>query len=369
MRVLLTADAVGGVFTYAAELARALALGGDDVALATTGRRLSPDQRAELARVPRLQLFESAWMLEWMEEPWGDVARTAEWLLGVAARVRPDVVHLDEFAHGALPFAAPRLVVGHSCVLSWFEAVRGTPAPPSFDRYRAVVRRGLAGADLVVAPTRAALAALERHHGPLRRARVIPNGRDPARFAPAAVKEPFVLCAARLWDEAKGARALDAIAAELPWPVYLAGEEAHPDPAHAGLAGAPACRSLGRLAPEALAGWYARAAIYALPARYEPFGLSALEAALSGCALVVGDLASLRESWEGAARFVAPGDRAALRAAIAELCADRPLREELGARALRRGRTLGPARMAAAYREAYASLLGPAAEGLEPCAS
>ncbi len=33
-----------------------------------------------------------------------------------------------------------------------------------------------------------------------------------------------------------------------------------------------------------------------LPARYEPFGLSVLEAALSGCALVLGDIPSLRES-------------------------------------------------------------------------
>ena len=32
------------------------------------------------------------------------------------------------------------------------------------------------------------------------------------------------------------------------------------------------------------------ASIYALPARYEPFGLSILEAALSGCALVLGDI-------------------------------------------------------------------------------
>ena len=50
-----------------------------------------------------------------------------------------------------------------------------------------------------------------------------------------------------------------------------------------------------------------RAAIYALPARYEPFGLSILEAALSGCALVIGDIPSLREIWADAALFV-PSD-------------------------------------------------------------
>ena len=67
-------------------------------------------------------------------------------------------------------------------------------------------------------------------------------------------------------------------------------------------------------ARRAIADWYARASIYALPARYEPFGLSALEAALSGCALVLGDIPSLREVWGDAALFVAPDDTDALAA-------------------------------------------------------
>jgi glycogen synthase len=59
------------------------------------------------------------------------------------------------------------------------------------------------------------------------------------------------------------------------------------------------------------ADWYARASIYALPARYEPFGLSALEAALSGCALILGDIPSLREVWLEAAPYVSPDDESA----------------------------------------------------------
>ena len=58
--------------------------------------------------------------------------------------------------------------------------------------------------------------------------------------------------------------------------------------------------------------WMARAAIYALPARYEPFGLTALEAGLSGCALVLGDIPSLREVWGETACFVPPDDRDAV---------------------------------------------------------
>jgi glycosyltransferase involved in cell wall biosynthesis len=361
MRVLLTADAIGGVFTYAVELARALDARGVEVALATTGRPLDRGQREELRG---LEVFESAWRLEWMDDPWDDVARTGAWLVALADGLRPDVVHLSEYAHGALPFGAPKLVVGHSCVLSWFEAVRGEPAPPRYDRYREAVRAGLAGADLVVAPTEAMRTALERHHGPLARSAVIPNGRDPRRFPPGE-KEPLVLCAARLWDEAKNAAALDAIAPELPWPVFLAGEDAHP--VTGGAAARTGCTPLGRLAPGALAGWYARAAIFALPARYEPFGLSALEAALAGCALVLGDLPSLRETWDGAALFAAPDDLGALREAVGRLAADPALRGRLAGEARRRALGLGPGRMAERYLAAYGALLA-AREG-RPCGS
>lgn len=377
MRVLMTADTVGGVFTYAAELAGALAARGIDVVLATTGRVLSEDQRAELRRACVRDLFESAWKLEWMDDPWDDVARTSRWLLALARRVRPDVVHLNDYAHAALPLDVPVVVVGHSCVCSWFEAVRGSAPPSSFDRYREVVRRGLQRADLVVAPTRAMLAALERHHGPVARARVIPNGRAASRFQPAR-KEPFVLCAARLWDEAKNAAALDAVAHELPWPVLLAGETESPDRAR-GAAGRPATAGarpaaggavpLGRLSQEELAAAYGSASVYALPARYEPFGLSVLEAAHAGCALVLGDVESLRETWEGAALFVPPDDRAALRDALARACSDAELRASLAAAARARAAALTPEPMAAAYDESYAGAVARRSRERVPCAS
>ena len=103
----------------------------------------------------------------------------------------------------------------------------------------------------------------------------------------------------------------------------------------------------------------ARASIYALPARYEPFGLSILEAGLSECALVLGDIPSLREHWEGAAVFVAPDDREALRSAIDRLI-DRPSqRAELGRRARVRGQEFTVTRMTDAYQRLYDGLLAP----------
>src|SRR5581483_376630 len=110
-RVLLTADTVGGVWTYALELARGLTDAGVTVGLATMGAPLRPDQQREAARIAGLALFESSFKLEWMADPWDDVGRAGEWLLGVEQRFQPDIVHLNQFCFGALRFRAPVLAV------------------------------------------------------------------------------------------------------------------------------------------------------------------------------------------------------------------------------------------------------------------
>jgi glycosyltransferase involved in cell wall biosynthesis len=101
----------------------------------------------------------------------------------------------------------------------------------------------------------------------------------------------------------------------------------------------------------------AAAAIYCAPARYEPFGLSILEAGLSGCALVLGDIPSLRELWDGAAVFVNPNEPDALWAAISELIANPPYREKVARRARFRALEFSPARMASRYESIYQTLL------------
>jgi glycogen(starch) synthase len=234
-RILMTADAVGGVWNYALELARGLGLLGIEVVLATMGPPPGTDQRAEAAALPNVTLCEGAYRLEWMERPWEDVAAAGEWLLGLERDFSPDVIHLNGYAHGALPWRAPVLVVGHSCVLSWWEAVRREPAPADWDHYRAAVRAGLQAAKLVVAPSRTLLRELARHYGPPGEGVVIPNGRDPAP-GPAVAKEPCVLAAGRWWDEAKNAATLVAAAPGLPWPVRLAGESCGAEAAPANVA-------------------------------------------------------------------------------------------------------------------------------------
>jgi glycosyltransferase involved in cell wall biosynthesis len=354
-KVLMTADTVGGVWTYALELSRALAGHGVEVVLATLGAPLSAAQWSEARSVPGLSVHESTFQLEWMDDPWEDVRASGEWLLELEARLSPDAVHLNGYCHGALPWRGPALVVAHSCVLSWWEAVKGESAPGRYARYHAEVARGLRAAARVVAPSAAMLVAAERHHGPLPPGEVIPNARDAAAFPP-GVKEPFVLAAGRLWDEAKNLAALDAAAGHLSFPVRVAGETRHPG---GGLTHARHVEPLGCLPPRELARWMGRAAIYALPARYEPFGLSVLEAALAGCALVLGDIPSLREVWGDAALFVAPDDRDGLARTLERLMAHPSGREQLAARARERALTFTPRRMAAAYLHLYATLASP----------
>jgi glycogen synthase len=165
-KVLMTADTVSGVWTYAVELARGLAEHGVEVALATMGDPLNDLQREKADRIPHLKVFESAFRLEWMEDdPWRDVEKAGDWLLGLEDRIGPDLIHLNGYAHGSLPWNAPRVMVGHSCVLSWWRAVKNEPAPESWNRYAREVAAGLAAADLVIAPSQAMLATLAESYG------------------------------------------------------------------------------------------------------------------------------------------------------------------------------------------------------------
>jgi glycosyltransferase involved in cell wall biosynthesis len=238
------------------------------------------------------------------------------------------------------------------------------------------VSRGLSAAGVVIAPSAAMLDALRREYAAaMEHARVIPNGATLAapgsggsRRGPASVaKEPCILAAGRLWDEAKNIQALCAAAPRLAWPVYLAGDACSPDGARARTGGV---RPLGRLEPSVLQSWLARASIYALPAKYEPFGLSVLEAALCGCVLVLGDIPSLRENWSGAAVFVRPGDDPGLVAALTRLIADPHERARLGAAARARAAAFAPQRMVAAYLDVYRELVAASEHRTTgPCSS
>jgi glycogen(starch) synthase len=353
-RILMTVDPIGGVWTYALELARALEPHGVQIALASMGAHLTPEQYQEVLARKNVRLFESAFRLEWMPNPWEDVDRAGDWLLKIAERFEPDVVHLNGYSHASLGWNAPVLIGAHSCVLSWWHAVKNEEAPAHYNEYRARVAGGLAAADLVVAPSVAMRDTLALHYDGHCNCIVIRNGRDPRCFV-VNEKVSLVFSCGRIWDEAKNLRVVDQIAPHIPWPIAVAGDCQHPGGSRVALQNV---RCLGKLEPHDVERQLSHAAIFVLPARYEPFGLSALEAGLSGCALVLGDIPSLRETWQGAAIFVPPDDPIALTNALNGLVENRPRREHFGQRARVRALEFSPHRMATEYIAAYRTCAG-----------
>jgi glycogen synthase len=356
MKVLMTADAVGGVWTYAMELSAALAVHDVEIVLATMGPRPSATQRDQAAAIANVRLHCADYKLEWMADAWEDVCQAGEWLQALAAQESVDVVHLNGYAHAALSWRQPVVSVAHSCVCSWWHAVHRTPPPMQWDTYRQKVREGLAHADYIVAPTQAFLGEVQRLHGPSAPACVIHNARSPTLFAPKSRHErlPILFACGRLWDEAKGLRTLDAVARDLPWNAYVAGDATAPEGAQVK---AQSVRCLGSLSTCELASWLQRAAIFMHPAKYEPFGLSILEAALAGCALVLADLPTLRELWQDAAEFVDPNDAPSVSRLLHSLIAQPARRRWLSEAAQARAQRYRPESMAAAYASLYRGLL------------
>jgi len=335
---------------YAVELAKALRRLGVTPFIAALGA--SPDRLD--ADTGGLPIFYHDCRLEWMDDPWEDVNRSGDWLLQLAERLDPDLIHLNGYAHAARSFRQPVLVVGHSCVYSWYWAVKGRAPSARWHAYREAVRAGLRAAGGVTAPTAFMLRALRRHYGDFSMVPPIPNGRRRIDF-PQAPKRPFILSAGRIWDEAKNVGALARIAHRLSWPVAAAGAQDHPE---GGRMTFDNVDMLGLLTQRQFSDWLSRASIYALPAFYEPFGLSVLEAGLAGCVLVLGDIPSLREIWDGAALFVPPARTDMLEAALIRLIGDERLRRELGGKARKRALGYTVEAMARAYAGLYETLAG-----------
>lgn len=330
MRILITADTLGGVWDYTCTLARGFHAEGHRVMVAAVG----DDPRRALSLPEGIEVEMRSFRLEWMDGCETDVAAARGWLSALAGRWGADVVHLDQYAHASAGFAAPTVVVAHSDVRSWFSETLGMEAPPEWGAYTTRVREGLRAATTVVAPTIYQARLLAHHYG--RRAdRVIYNGvAVPAdRPGGSAAGEPLVLLAGRAWDLAKGAHVLDAaiglLGREAP-PAHLLGSTTSPrgerfEPRH--------LATIGELTRPLVDAWFGRAAIYAGASLYEPFGLAPLEAALHGCALVLSDIGSFRELWDGCALFFPPGDAAALAESIQLLVLDTERRAALAAAA------------------------------------
>ncbi|RRA48927.1 glycosyltransferase family 4 protein [Acidipila sp. EB88] len=373
MHVLLTTDSVGGVWTYTEELSAGLVRNGHRVTLVSFGRLLDDGQRAWLLSMdsPSFDWIETEYALEWMTDVGADLVSSVEMLRKVVHQVQPDVLHSNQFAYGELADTLPVLLTGHSDVLGWWEAVHGESAPDTgrLRAYTSLVRAGLQSATRLAAPTAWMARELRQQYGINRRIEVVANGRSPELFAPGVPagqpqREGRVLQAltvGRTWDPGKHVTLLEQL--DVPMPLIIAGEGISPaSPVHVPVA-LPGIESegvtyLGKQTAAELRELYSRTAIYIATSCYEPFGLAPLEAALSGCALVLSDLPTLREIWGDAALYYPVRDAEALSAILVRLAGSWDEIEELGARALARARTHYSAEQMVKHHEAlYASLV------------
>lgn len=356
-RILMTADAVGGVWEYTADLCASLSRVGVEVLVATLGPAPTPEQAAHLQSLPGIRAVHGDFSLEWMPAPWRDVDKSGEWLLELQQNFTADLVHLNGFSHAALPWQRPVMSVGHSCVRSWWRAVEGTEPGEEWTEYAKRVSAGLAASTLVTAPSAAMARSLSTEYGtPPQKIRVVHNAaRTPEGNG--KQKEAFVLAAGRMWDKAKNFELLQQIAPDLDWPVRVAGAADAAD-------GAPGLQRLGVLNRNQVEEQMRHASLFAHPALYEPFGLAALEAARSRCCLVLSNIPSLRELWDGAAVFLDPRDPEAWRFEINELCGDFARRQRLAEQAAKRARRYNSEAMLAGYLHLYSAMLTGEETGL-----
>jgi glycosyltransferase involved in cell wall biosynthesis len=351
--VLVTLDAVGGVWRYAMDLASGLAECGFRFTFAGFGPAPSPAQRAEAERFGRLIWFDAP--LDWTTGDERQLDAIPELLRDVVETGGIDLVHLNLPSQACgLRLDVPVLAVSHSCVVTWFAAVRQTAVPPAWQWHYRRNREGFDRADAVVAPSHAHAGILRASYGRIDNLEVVYNG-SRAPSAPVA-KEALVFSAGRWWDDGKNGALLDEAAAGSAWPVAMAGAVSGPNGQFCPLRHA---RSLGEIAHAEVERWMARAAIVASPSRYEPFGLAPLEAARAGAALVLADNPTYRELWDGAALFAAPDDARGFADAINRFASDDALRHEFAARARQRSSRYALEAQVAAMASVYDRLLQP----------
>lgn len=312
-KILMTADTIGGVWSYALDLCKEFTQYGIEVHLATMGNSLSDCQKDESQNLDNLVLYESNYRLEWMEAPWEDVAAAGKWLLKLEEAIQPDVIHLNNYAHGNLAWKAPVIMVAHSCVSSWWQAVKKEPTPPDWDEYNRKIRQGLQTVDVVVGISNSYMQVLKKLHGSFKKEAIIYNGCDASDFQVLRKKDK-IFAMGRIWDEAKNLSILGQISGKVPYPIYIAGNQKNPS--NGKEISLSKGHLLGQLSREEVKKQLGESLIYVLPAKYEPFGLSALEAALSGCLLILADIPTLREIWGDTALYFNPEDQESLLNAI-----------------------------------------------------
>lgn len=352
--ILMTLDAVGGVWRYGLDLCRSLGPHGIRFLLVGLGPEPS---KAQWEEVRRLRNADVVWLdipLDWQAESAAEMETLPHWLDELARRWQIDLMHLNLPSQAAgLNVDCPVVVASHSCLATWWQAVRREDFPSSWQWNRESNARGLNAADLVITPSRSHAAALQHAYGTIEAPVIsVPNGT--AKSWHRYRKTQLVLSAGRWWDEGKNGTAIDAAAESIEWPVLMAGPLTGPAGQEIRLL--RAC-PLGERRPEDMRRLMGRASIFISASLFEPFGLAVLEAAAAETALVLSDIPTFRELWDGVALFVDPHEPEGYAAAVNRLIKDRHGCALLACAARERAARYTLEIQAARMRQVYADVL------------
>ena len=338
LSLILTTDCVGGVFTQTVALAKVLVARGARIIVATVGPQPRSDQVSELM-ASGAEWFPLSGTLDWMAESEKEIAETAEAIVTLAQSRRVTSVHLHAPAYAAFGFSYPHVVACHSCHGTWWRAMHpDKQLPADLAWHSRLTGLGLACADDVIAPSHSFAACLASCYALERIPVAIPNGAFAEGPAPTRPRMGAVALG-RFWDEAKNIDALARIAPLLHAPLTAIG------PLPGSWQSLSTLRTPGPQSRASVLQELANAQIFLSVARYEPFGLAALEAAQAGLALVLSDIPAHRENWDGVAIFRPVDDIDGIARIVNQLIACPEEAEERGRAARQRAQDFTPERM------------------------
>lgn len=346
--ILMSVDAVGGVWRYAMELASALPRSSYHVVFAVIGPKPDSDQENEARQYGDLVWIDQP--LDWMVDGPDQLSGVGPALSVVAEAVGADLLHLNAPSQAAgLVSHLPIVTVSHSCLPTWWACVKRTDLPQDWRWHLQLNRAGFNASNSVLAPSYSHADALTQCYGRIDRLEVVYNalGAD----LPQLTREQMLFAAGRWWDEGKNGQVLAAAAPRLRWPLIMAGPLLGPDGQALDIDGA---EMLGSVSHDRVLDHMRRAEIVVSPSIYEPFGLAALEGARASAALLFAAIPTYRELWKDAACFFDPSDPEDLAAQANALANDADMRAVCGQAALARSLAFTPDRQAAAMGEIYA---------------
>jgi len=211
----------------------------------------------------------------------------------------------------------------------------GDYSTPEFrERFAAQARAAAAASDLIVAVSAFTASQVEHYlNVPVSRIRVIHHG-VVARPIPDFPREKVILCLGAIQRRKNQAALVRAFrAAPREWTLVLAGSQGYEAAAVLGeIAKSPArdrIRITGYVPDEEVAGWYAKASIFAFPSFDEGFGMPVLEAMAAGVPVISGNRSSLPEVSGDAAMLVDPSSDEELARAVELLTRDEDLRRKM----------------------------------------